>query len=129
MKKGRLAVRLSLLSTPDRGVEFSDALLALTGTLGLRMRAVERVVIPRDSLTLNTDWGPVRFKHGHYLGGDKTVALAIDISDEAASENQTVWLRPEHDDVARLAREHGLDYQALYDQLVELANDFVIPAD
>jgi len=110
MKKGRLAVRLALLCRLDQSAFFADRMLALTGSLGLRMRTVERVVLPRRTVGLKTPWGEVRFKRGRYAGDVET------------GDFQVLWLRPEHDEVARLARETGLDYQSLYDQLVAIAN-------
>jgi len=150
MKKGRLAVRLALLCSPKRSAEFAERVFALTGSLGLRRRLVERVVLPREQLTIDTPWGYVRFKYGHFI--DETpnelsdVTLSnnnpgdVDVGDEASvqqkaaieagavfsaksfASNPVIWLRPEHDDVASLARQYDLDYQVLYDALLALAN-------
>jgi uncharacterized protein (DUF111 family) len=114
MKKGRLAVKLSLLCTVQKSAEFYDRMLALTGSLGLRIRYVERVVLAREQIELNTPWGNVRFKSGRYVGE----------FDELASN--TRWLRPEHEDVARLARELTRSYDELYEQLCALADKQVI---
>jgi len=115
MKKGRLAVRLSLLCPPERSSGFADLMLQLTGSLGLRLRAVERVVLPRESLIYDTPWGPVRFKQGHYW--DESGVSETD----AAAGYRPAWLRPEHDEVARLARATGLAYQQIYDELLRCA--------
>ncbi|MDR0459045.1 MAG: LarC family nickel insertion protein [Coriobacteriales bacterium] len=150
MKKGRLAVRLALLCSPERSAEFSERVLALTGSLGLRRRLVERVVLPRELLTIDTPWGIVRFKHGHFLDdtpfelsdvslsnsnpGDADVGDMVNVLQKAAIEagtvfsakslasNTVIWRRPEHDDVASLARQYGLDYQVLYNALLALVN-------
>jgi uncharacterized protein (TIGR00299 family) protein len=114
MKKGRLAVKLAMLCSPDQCQMLADRLLALTGSLGLRMRTVERVVLPRQGLTLDTPWGPVSFKSGRYVGQLPEVARG------------NAWLRPEHDEVARLARSYGLDYQGLYDDLLALGADYLV---
>jgi uncharacterized protein (DUF111 family) len=115
MKKGRLGVRISLLCQPDRSLEFSQLMISLTGTLGVRVSTVERMVLPRESLTIETPYGSVRFKQGRYIEDERFITEAM--------SNDTVWLRPEHDDVALLSRKHGLDYQYLYDQLVLLVSE------
>ena len=110
MKKGRLAVKLVVLCPIQKSTEFFDRTLALTGSLGLRLRYVERVVLPRAQLELDTPWGKVRFKSGRYVGEFTELA------------GSTRWLRPEHDDVARLARELDRSYDELYEQLCTLAD-------
>jgi len=123
MKKGRMACKLALLCQPNRSGEFAQLFLALTGSLGLRMRTVERVVLPRQELVLDTQWGPVRFKQGRFFEYELPDMQDRSTKDAPASPlNNTRWIRPEHDDVARLAREHDLDYQSLYDQLMLLVD-------
>ncbi|MDR2957651.1 MAG: nickel pincer cofactor biosynthesis protein LarC [Coriobacteriales bacterium] len=112
MKKGRLAVRLSLLCNPELGDQFAQQVISQTGSLGLRMRLVERLVVDREVITIDTPWGAVRYKYGHYIGEDNP------------ESSQAIWLRPEYDDVARLAQRYGLDYQTLYDDLCKLAGEF-----
>jgi uncharacterized protein (TIGR00299 family) protein len=109
MKKGRLAVRLSLLCSPAQTQEFSAAFLRLTGSLGLRIRTVERVVLPRESVKLDTSFGSVIYKAGHFT--EDTEAADPDL--------QSCWLRPEHDEIARIARETGKDYWEIYEQLIK----------
>ncbi|MCL2137497.1 MAG: nickel pincer cofactor biosynthesis protein LarC [Coriobacteriia bacterium] len=109
MKKGRLATKLSLLCVPAKSSESYELMLGLTGSLGVRMRMVERVVVGRESISLETKWGPVGFKLGRFVtDGDPP--------------NDTRWIRPEHDDVARIAREFGLDYHEVYDDLCRIAD-------
>jgi uncharacterized protein (TIGR00299 family) protein len=106
MKKGRLAIRLSVLSQASEAQRLAEAVSALTGSLGVRGSYVERTVAPRTMVTLETRFGPVPFK-----------AAKID-----APVGRISWLRPEHDAVAALARQHGLDYNALYRELARLAS-------
>jgi pyridinium-3,5-bisthiocarboxylic acid mononucleotide nickel chelatase len=86
MKKGRSAVLLSVLAAENDMARMAARVSELTGSLGVRVRMTQRVVVPREVVEVATEWGPVRVKVGAGL------------------------LRPEHDDVARIARETGVDY-------------------
>ena len=81
MKKGRSAFTLSALVPAEMSEHFAERIVALTGTLGVRTRAVERLVAEREGLVVETPFGPVRYK----VGAGRA--------------------RPEADDVARIARE------------------------
>jgi uncharacterized protein (DUF111 family) len=74
-----------LVAEPD-AARFAARVSELTGSLGVRVRATERFVAPREIVEVATEWGAVRVK----LGANR--------------------LRPEHDDVAGLARESGRSY-------------------
>lgn len=99
MKKGRSAVMLSVLAPEPRATEFAERIVALTGSLGVRHESLERTVAERESLVVESQWGPARVK----LGAGR--------------------FRPEHDDVARIAREHGLPYRVVAAELERLARD------
>jgi len=86
MKKGRSAVMLSVLVAEADAPHYARLVTSLTGSLGVRVRVMERFVAPRDVIEVVTAWGPVRVKVG--VGR----------------------MRPEHDDVARIARETGVPY-------------------
>jgi len=86
MKKGRAALTLSLLARPTQAESLAARIVALTGTLGLRVCEQPRLTAAREELSVETPWGTVQVKFG---GGR---------------------YRAEHDDIARIAREHGLDY-------------------
>lgn len=90
MKKGRLAVELSVLAEPLRSDALAGRMHELTGTLGVRRTWVERTVAPREQIEVETPWGPCRFKVG-IIGGATIV-------------------RPEHDDVARMSRQTETTY-------------------
>ncbi|MDR1422695.1 MAG: LarC family nickel insertion protein [Coriobacteriales bacterium] len=137
MKKGRLAVRLSALVAAGEGRTFAQRVMALTGTLGVRQRFVERFVAPREILTLETPYGLVPFKVARFvdpadLGDgddcddpDPACDSSADVAETAwlsFSKASTIsWLRPEHDIVARIARERDLDYRLVYDKLTTCA--------
>ncbi|MDR2713942.1 MAG: nickel pincer cofactor biosynthesis protein LarC [Coriobacteriales bacterium] len=105
MKKGRLAVKLCVLCHPSASALLAQSIITKTGSLGVRQRFVERLVAPRHCITLDTPYGSVPFKLARF-------------ADNGEGE---VWIRPEHDAVRDLAHKHQLDYQTLYDELVEHA--------
>jgi len=86
MKKGRAALTLSVLARPEAAEQTAARIVALTGSLGVRVCEQPRLVAPRQELSVETPWGPVQVKSG---GGR---------------------YRAEHDDIARIAQEQGIDY-------------------
>ena len=99
MKKGRSAVMLSVLVPASDASAFSERAIALTGSLGVRRELLERTVAARESRLVETPWGPARVK----IGAGR--------------------VRPEHDDVARIASEHGLPYRAVAEEIARLADE------
>jgi len=86
MKKGRSAFTLSALVATDLADEFASRIVELTGTLGVRRIELPRYVADREARVVDTEWGPVRLK----IGAGR--------------------VRPEHDDVAAIARRTGRAY-------------------
>jgi uncharacterized protein (TIGR00299 family) protein len=89
MKKGRPGLVLSALAPAERSEAVARTLMAETTTLGVRLRAVERIEADREWVAVETPWGSVRVKVGR-LGGE------------------IVNAHPEWDDCAARAREHGV---------------------
>ncbi len=95
MKKNRPGVLLSVLA-PDTAKSACEAILFReTGTFGVRRSRVERDKLKREAVTVETPWGMVKAKKGWRDGGD-------------------VIVTPEHDDCARVAREHGVPLLDVY---------------
>jgi pyridinium-3,5-bisthiocarboxylic acid mononucleotide nickel chelatase len=86
MKKGRSAIQLSVLSSAEKAAELAARVMQLTGSLGVRSTPTQRYVAPREIVQIESPWGLVPAK----IGGGR--------------------VRPEHDHVARIARESGLHY-------------------
>lgn len=97
MKKGRAAAALSVLAPLASAETTAERVVALTGTLGVRSTPQPRYVADRDVREIATPWGPVRVKVG------------------------AGWLRPEHDDIARVAAETHRPYRDVADELGRLA--------
>jgi len=90
MKKGRLGIELAVLARPGDAERLSDAVHDLTGSLGVRRTDLERSVLARDVIQVEGPWGSFRVKISG-VGGSHRV-------------------RPEHDDIARIARATGMHY-------------------
>jgi uncharacterized protein (TIGR00299 family) protein len=99
MKKGRSAVMLSVLIAEPDAARFAARVHELTGSLGVRVRTTERFVAPREIVEVETEWGTVRVK---------------------VSAGR---LRPEHDDVARIARETGRRYDDIARRVTDAARN------
>jgi len=84
MKKGRPAIALSALAPPASLAAVERAFFANSTTLGLRRRALERVVLARSFATVATRYGKVRIKLG-------------------ALDGEILGAQPEFDDCQRLA--------------------------
>jgi pyridinium-3,5-bisthiocarboxylic acid mononucleotide nickel chelatase len=92
MKKGRPATLFSVLCRPADGVALRQLLLRETSTLGVRWQVLQRDVAERRVDWVQTPWGAVQRKI-KILGG------------------QVASVKPEYEDCARLAREHGVTLQ------------------
>ena len=101
MKKGRLGTAVTVLTSPRDAERLSLALMHHTGTLGVRRTLTWRSVAPRRSATMETSLGTVRVKIGG-VGDSRRV-------------------RPENDDVVRIARETGLPVDVVARRLADEA--------
>jgi uncharacterized protein (TIGR00299 family) protein len=112
MKKGRAAQLLTALVPPEQAEALRQVWWRHSSTLGLREQPQTRWVLPRRSRQLATPLGPVRLKQARLPDGR--------------------WRsKPEHDDLAALARQHtlGLDQVRLVvQQAIEAQPDANLPS-
>lgn len=101
MKKGRAGFVLCVLVPPPAAEKTAARIVALTGVLGVRRSEVERFVAERDIREVSTAYGTVRVK----VGAGR--------------------MRPEADDVARIARETGRAFSAVERELVAIAEQVI----
>jgi len=101
MKKGRLGVELSVLARPEDVERLSDAIHDLTGSLGVRRTDLERGVLARRIDEAEGPWGSFRVK--------------------VSGSGDSYRARPEHDDIARIARATGMHYGEVSRRLREAA--------
>jgi len=113
MKKGRTAHLLTALVAPDQAERLRLVWWRHSSSLGLREQHQTRWVLPRRSLELATPLGPVRLKQAQLPDGR--------------------WRsKPEHDDLAALARQHtlGIDQVRLVvQQALEAQPDANLPSE
>lgn len=88
MKKGRLGTRVSVLARPEQRDAMTRALFLHTTTFGVRVEPIERVVLTREHVPVETPLGLARVKVGRLRG-------------------EIVQIAAEYEDCAELARHTG----------------------
>ena len=96
MKKGRLGTLLTLLCRPPDEEALEKLLFRETTTLGIRRREEERVVLEREFVTVETQYGNIRMKI-------------------ASAAGEVLNAMPEYEDCRRAAREHDVPLRAAID--------------
>ena len=99
MKKGRPGWVLTVLCDPDWEQELARQIFTHTSTNGLRTRLSEKLYLNPGIRQVQTQWGPVRVKVAEGFG--------------------VTHAKPEFEDVAALAREHGLPYQTVFENTIQ----------
>jgi uncharacterized protein (TIGR00299 family) protein len=89
MKKGRSGTLITVLARPEQGPALRTIWWRLGSSLGVREQLQQRWELERESLVVETPWGPVRLKRSRRPDG-------------------TLICKPEMDDLMELARRHGL---------------------
>jgi len=96
MKKSRPGFLVTVIAAPGTEASLEAILFRETGTFGIRRHSATRSKLQRESVTVETPWGPVKAKRGW------------------RSDGFTI-LTPEHDDCARVARERGVSLREVYE--------------
>jgi len=104
MKKARPASKLSVLCSPDKVQTMTEALLTHTTSLGLRCYEVDKTMLERDFSKIKTKYGQVTVKTAIYRG-------------------KRLKSKPEYEDCIRLAREHKIPVQKIYDEIYRQVNN------
>lgn len=103
MKKARPASTLSVLCSGNRKETLIEALLTQTTSLGVRAHEVDKTMLQREFSKLQTSYGEVTVKTAIYKG-------------------QKLKAKPEYEDCVRLAREHGIPVQQIYQEIAGIIN-------
>jgi len=103
MKKARPASKLSVLCTEEMKESMIESLLTQTTTLGVRSYQVEKTMLQREFSKLQTSYGEVTIKTGIFKG-------------------EKLKYKPEYEDCVRLAREHGIPVNQIYQEISGLLN-------
>ena len=89
MKKSRPGTLVTVIARPDRRSDLTDVLFRTSTTIGVRYEEMSRACLDRAVESIDTPYGPVRFKIARRDGEELNAA-------------------PEFDDCARIASERGL---------------------
>jgi uncharacterized protein (TIGR00299 family) protein len=89
MKKGRPGTLITVLAAPDQGEALRRVWWRLGSSLGVREQLQRRWTLPREVLSVDTPWGPVRIKRSQRPDG-------------------TLLCKPDMEDLVELARRHAL---------------------
>ncbi len=100
MKKNRPAVMLSVLCSEDKRDYFNKILLTQTSTFGTRCSKMERDILDRAIVQLDTEHGSVRFKFGIF-------------------EGEIIKYSPEYEDCRMIAQKTGIPIQQIYGELIK----------
>ena len=95
MKKSRPGVTLRVLAAPTDRERLASVIFAETTTIGLRWAPWRRVVLARETRTVETEYGAVAVKVAHAPDGSRNLA-------------------PEFEDCRRLARARGVALKLVY---------------
>ena len=87
MKKGRPAVKLAFLCTEENLNKLSDITLSSGRSFGLRYHDVNRIILDRKIITINTQYGSVDAKVGFYQNKAISVKLEFDQCVKIANSN------------------------------------------
>ena len=94
MKKGRPGTLITVLAHPEQAEPLRRIWWRLGSSLGVRESLQQRWALPREIVSLETPWGPVRIKRSRRPDG-------------------SLLCKPEMDDLVELARRHNLAPAAL----------------
>jgi pyridinium-3,5-bisthiocarboxylic acid mononucleotide nickel chelatase len=94
MKKGRPGTLVTIIAPPDCRQALTDILFRESTTIGVRYEEMSRTRLDRTIESVDTPYGPVRFKIARRAGEELNVA-------------------PEFDDCARLAAERGVSIKTV----------------
>jgi uncharacterized protein (TIGR00299 family) protein len=108
MKKGRPGVIIGALCPAENQEAVTQAFFEATSTFGIRWYRVERSVLARHTSTVRLSEYDVRIKTGMYNG-------------------RIVSVKPEHDDVAEVARRTSRSVRSTYDRVMGLVRGEAAP--
>jgi len=91
MKKNRPGTLLSVLTPTDRTSLIEHTLFQHTGTLGIRKSSCNRLILHRESILVESQWGPVPCKLVQNIDGSKSLSPEFDPCAKIAAE-QTLSL-------------------------------------
>lgn len=101
MKKSRPAVKLTVISPNHLVDKIIDVIFRETTSIGIRTYQVEKIMLPREIIELDTPWGTARVKVSYINGTPK--------------------IMPEYDDCKAIAEKTGIPIQEVMKEILKLA--------
>ena len=98
MKKGRPAIKLSILVNAQKEKDITDIIFKETTSIGIRKFKVEKVMLARDFKTLKTKYGNVMIKKSYY-------------------EGKLVKYKAEYEDCKKIAVENKIPLAVVYQEV------------
>jgi uncharacterized protein (TIGR00299 family) protein len=111
-KKNRPGQIIKVIADQKDAKHLSDVLIAETGTLGVRVYFCERHIMPRESCSVDL-----------VIGGVKE---PIKVKVSKNSKGEVIRVKPEYDDLKRLAEKTGKPLRELSDLAVSRAREVLI---
>ena len=102
MKKNRPAVKISVLAPPAKREAVSHILLTETSTFGIRFTEMDRIILDRQPMKVQTPYGKVAVKVGSLDG-------------------QVIHFSPEYDACKQIARKKKIPVKTVYDTALQSA--------
>ncbi len=98
MKKSRSGILLTVICHPETAHICKTIIFRETTTLGIRERTQLRSILNRELKSVATEYGTVRLKIASWGEGESKQILNV---------------QPEHEDCAKLARQHNIPWQSV----------------
>lgn len=95
MKKGRSAIKLNILVNENKTKDVQGVIFRETTSIGIRKFKVEKIMLQREFLTLQTEYGEVSVKSSYY-------------------EGEPVKYKAEYEDCQKRARENNIPIAKVY---------------
>ena len=102
MKKNRPAVKISVLVPPAKREAVSHILLTETSTFGIRFTEMNRIILDRQSMEVQTPYGKVAVKVG-------------------SRDGQVMHFSPEYENCKEIARKKRIPVKTVYDTVLQSA--------
>jgi uncharacterized protein (TIGR00299 family) protein len=101
MKKGRAAIKLSILVNEKREKDVLGVVFKETTSIGIRKYKVEKIMLPRDFIQVKTQYGDVTVKNSYY-------------------EGEKVKYKPEYEDCKKIASERNIPIARVYSEVYKM---------
>ncbi len=98
MKKGRPAIKLTILVNEDKVENIEEIIFIETTSIGIRKYPVEKVMLRRDFSTVKTDFGEVTVKNSYY-------------------KDKLIKCKPEYEDCKKLAKKNNISIKEIYEEI------------